>query len=270
MLDAHPEVAIPPETGFVPLAGGLERLDFFNRLTCFPPGAPNWSDFGLDASEFRAALDEINPFTCSQGLRAFYRLYAAKHDKPRYGDKTPLLRAHRHHRKPAAGGSLHPHHPRRPDVALSLRPLWFAPGRDMATLAQYWRHLVELGRAGGAGAKCYLEVRYEDLVRAPQATLAGICAFLKLDFRPEMLRYWERTPERLIEHGPRVGTDGRVLVSHQQRLDQQQLTLQPPQPARIFAWQEHLSAAEHAEFLSHAGDTLSSLGYCVHAKSPLP
>lgn len=89
MLDAHPEMAIPPETGFVPLAGGLGRQDFFDRLTHFPPGAPNWSDFGLDASDFRAGLDQIDPFTCSQGLRTFYRLYAAKHDKPRYGEKTP-------------------------------------------------------------------------------------------------------------------------------------------------------------------------------------
>lgn len=139
----------------------------------------------------------------------------------------------------------------------------------MATLAQHWRYLVEQGQAGGARAKSYLEVRYEDLVRAPLATLTRICAFLRLDFQPEMLRYWERTPQRLTEHGARVGADGSVLISHEQRLYQQQLTLQPPQPARIFAWQQHLSATEHAEFLSHAGDTLSSLGYCVHAQSPL-
>jgi len=264
MLDAHPEMAIPPETGFVPLAGGLGRQDFFDRLTHFPPGAPNWSDFGLDASDFRAGLDQIDPFTCSQGLRTLYRLYAAKHDKPRYGEKTPGYGEHI-----ATIENLLPEahfiHIIRDgrDVALSLRPLWFSPGRDMATLARYWRNLVEQGRAGGALAKSYLEVRYEDLILTPEATLAGICAFLKLDFRPEMLFYWKRTPGRLIEHGARVGADGRILVSREQRLDQQRLTLQPPQPSRIFAWREHISAAEHAEFLSQAGDTLASLGYRI-------
>ncbi len=84
-----------------------------------------------------------------------------------------------------------------------------------------------------------------------------------------MRRYWDRTPERLIEHGPRLGADGVVLVAHEQRLHQQQLTMQPPQPARRFAWQQHFSTAEHAEILSHPGDTLTSLEYCVPAKTPL-
>lgn len=271
MLDAHPELAIPPETGFVPSSVGLGRSEFFDHLTRFPPDAPNWSDFGLDALQFRAALDQVTPFTCSQGLRTFYRLYADKHNKPRYGDKTPRYCEH----IPTIENLLpeaHFIHIIRDgrDVALSLRPLWFAPGRDLATLALHWRTLVEQGRACGAQAKHYLEIRYEDLVRAPEATLSRVCAFLQLDFRPEMLRYWEHTSERLVEHGPRLSSKGVVLVSREQRLRQQELTTQPPQPARIFAWRQHLSAAENAEFLFHAGDTLANLHYCVPSESPLP
>ena len=263
MLDAHPELAIPPETGFVPSAGGLGRPEFFDHLTRFPPDAPNWSDFGPDAEEFREALNQLRPFTCSQGLRTFYRLYGDKHNKPRYCEHIPTIEnllpeAHFIHIIRDGG-----------DVALSLRPLWFAPGRDMATLALHWRTLVEQGRGGGAQAKHYLEIRYEDLVRAPQATLAQVCAFLQLNFRPDMLRYWERSAERLVEHGPRLSSEGLVLVPREERLHQQRLTMQPPRPARIFAWQQQLSAAEHAEFLFHAGDTLASLDYCAPSESPL-
>ena len=84
-----------------------------------------------------------------------------------------------------------------------------------------------------------------------------------------MLHYWERTPERLLEHGPRVSSDGVVLVPREQRLHQQTLTIQPPQPALIFAWRQQLSVAEHAEFLFHTRDTLTSLEYCVPSESPL-
>lgn len=46
MLDAHPEMAIPPETGFLVLApqllaeGNVLRTTFFEAVTGYPPEAP--------------------------------------------------------------------------------------------------------------------------------------------------------------------------------------------------------------------------------------
>jgi hypothetical protein len=268
MLDAHPALAIPPETGF--LAGAAElvsdacdaRERLFRLVTTSPPAAPSWPDFGLDSNEFRQRLGAIEPFDIAEGFRAFYRMYAERQGKPRYGDKTPGYCEHIGVIERILPESRFVHIIRDGrDTALSLRPLWFAPGRDMKTLALFWRQRVESGRAAGARARAYLEVRYENLVRDPRSVLEPVCAFLELDFDPAMLRYWERTPERLKEHRTRYLLDGSVAVTHEQRLEQQRLTMQPPIPARIARWKVEMTAAEQAEFLESAGDTLQALGY---------
>jgi hypothetical protein len=45
-----------------------------------------------------------------------------------------------------------------------------------------------------------MEIRYEDLVTEPQSQLEAITRFLSIPFDASMLRYFERTPERLKEH----------------------------------------------------------------------
>jgi sulfotransferase family protein len=267
MLDAHPALAIPPETGFLvrPLAWPrvlAAREALFRTVTRLPFKSGPWQDFGLDAREFREELRKIDPFDLSEGFRAFYRLYARKQNKPRYGDKTPLYCEH-----VAAIEKLLPEahfvHIIRDgrDVALSLRPMPFAPGQDMKTLALYWRRLIQDARQSGRHCRAYLEIRYEQLVRDPASVLAPLCTFLKLDFDPAMLRYWERATERLKEHRSRCRIDGRPLLTREQRLLQQRLTTQPPQLERVSGWKEAMSPGERAEFLHYAGETLQELGY---------
>jgi hypothetical protein len=220
MLDAHPDLAIPPETGFLALAerlGGARAPDtrqrFFDEITRFPPEAPAWSDFGVDPGQFRAALDEIEPFHIAGGFRAFYRLYAGKFGKARWGDKN------------------------------------------------YWKHCVTTARLLGAGCRHYLEVRFEDLVHDPALVLQRICAFIDLDFSPEMLNYYARVPARLAEHRERVRTDGTVLVSHTARVQQQARTMMPPQESRAGSWREAMSRDEQRRFEAVAGMLLRELGY---------
>lgn len=268
MLDSHPLLAIPPETGFLPCiatsaeAGRIGKEDLFRVVTAFPPDAPGWDDFGLDKNEYWKELQRVEPFTVTEGVRAFYRLYARKENKPRCGEKTPGYCEH----IPAIRGMLpeaHFLHIIRDgrDAALSLRRTWFAPGKDMPTLAAYWKRLVRRAREAGLGSPAYLEVRYEDLVTNPQPTLQAICSFINLVFHPAMLRYWERTPVRLREHKTRRRADGGVIVTHEQRLEQQRLTTRSPQSGRISRWRIEMTAQEHAEFLGVAGDLLEELGY---------
>ena len=147
------------------------------------------------------------------------------------------------------------------DVALSLRPMWFAPGRDMKTLGRYWSRLVRQTREAGRRVHAYHEVRYEDLVADPIGVLQPLCHFLKLEFDPAMLRYWERTPERLREHRTRYGIDGRALITHDRRVEQQRLTQQSPQVERASCWRREMTAQEQSEFALHAGAALQELGY---------
>jgi hypothetical protein len=267
MLDAHPALAIPPETGFLarPLPWPrvlAAREALFRTVTRLPFKSGPWQDFGLDAQEFREELRKIEPFDLGEGFRAFYRLYARKHHKPRYGDKTPLYCEHVEAIEKLLPEAHFIHIIRDGrDVALSLRPMSFAPGLDMKTLALYWRRLIQHARQSGRRCRAYSEIRYEQLVADPASVLSTLCRFLKLDFDPVMLRYWERAAERLKEHGSRRGIYGRPGLTCAQRWSQQRLTTQPPQIERVSGWKKAMSPAERAEFLRFAGDTLRELGY---------
>jgi len=266
MLDVHPALAIPPETGFLaPLAmqsDSISPVDFYRILTTYPQDLPGWEDFGIDRRVFWAHLGQINPFSAAEGVREFYRLYAARHGKRRYGDKTPMYCQHMRSIE-ALLPEAHFIHIIRDgrDVAGSLQKMWFAPTRDIGGLAGFWSDLVRRTREAAASTRQYMEVRYESLVYDPEPVLRSICDFIQLEFSPRMLRYWEHTPERLREHRARRGSDGEVVITHEGRLQQQRLTMEPPQKSRTFAWRREMSPADQLEFHRVAGDTLDDLGY---------
>jgi hypothetical protein len=268
MLDAHPDLAIPPETGFlIPCAqldrdGPTSRDELYRTVTGYPPEAPGWQDFQIAADALRAGLATIEPFTVADGIRFFYRLYASRFGKSRWGDKTPLYCLHLSSIAALLPEAHFVHIIRDGrDVALSLRNLWFAPGRDMEALATEWRHCVRSGRAQGAVCPNYMEVRYERLVEDSQAVLKETCRFLDLDYDDRMLRYHEFTPERLREHRGRVRLDGRVVVTREQRLDQQRRTMLPPDPSRVFVWKSEMLREERDRYEAVAGDVLRECGY---------
>ena len=267
MLDAHPDLAIPPETGFlVPCAqqAGPETAleDFFRTVTGYPPEAPGWPDFQIPAESFLARLKRLAPFTVADGIRAFYELYAARFGKSRWGDKTPLYCMHA--RSIAAllpeAHFVHLIRDGR-DVALSLRPMWFAPGRDIETLAAYWRECVTTGRQQGRACRHYLEVRYDRLIENSREVLADICEFLALELDDRMLRHHEFVPERLREHQGRFRPDGSVVVTREQRLGQQHRTLQPPDRSRLSVWKQDMPREEQQRFDAIAGDALREFGF---------
>jgi hypothetical protein len=110
MLDAHSELAVTHEAGFIPMTSNLTnplsrmfyrrltnaakhgswanslREEFYRTLTQMN----NWNDFHVPGETFKQALIQIEPFTVADGLRAFFRSYALRFDKPRWGDKTPF------------------------------------------------------------------------------------------------------------------------------------------------------------------------------------
>lgn len=57
MLDSHPLLAIPPETGFLVLGTKLKakgnrlRKDFYHAIMNFPEEMPVWPDFSIKATD---------------------------------------------------------------------------------------------------------------------------------------------------------------------------------------------------------------------------
>ena len=153
MLDSHPDMAIPPETGFLFAALVLKKghdmtvEQLVNTITQYPENAPNWSDFQIPVEDLVRRLKTINPFDLVEGVRCFYQLYAQRFGKSRWGDKTPDYSL-----QIQAIGEMLPEahfiHIIRDgrDAALSLRSTWFTPSRDMRVLAQYWHDRVDSAR----------------------------------------------------------------------------------------------------------------------------
>jgi hypothetical protein len=265
MLDAHPDLCVPGETGFLlPVFEALragEQLDadrFAHLVTSFP----TWPDLATDPAEFLAAVRRLDPFSVGRGTREFYRRYAEVRGKSRWGDKTPvygqfvpellavLPEAH----------LLHIIRDGR-DVALSLRTTWFAPGEGMAELARSWAAQVRSTRELAAGTDHCTEVRYEDLLAQPEDTLRRVCAAIDLDYRPAMLTYHHHAVGRLSEMRDRTLPDGVTVITQQRRLDNHRFTSRPPDPGRAGRWRTELSRAEQDAFAAEAGDLLSELGY---------
>jgi hypothetical protein len=264
MLDAHPELAIPPESGFLIDAahlrehGGATPDDLHRLLT----GSFNWPDFHVEHSQLRAELGTLEPFDVSEGIRTLYRLYARRFDKARVGDKTPSYCRH----LPTIADLL-------PEarfihlirdgraVAASVRGLWFAAGNTMEALAADWVACVSAARADAPHCPHYLEVRYEDLVTAPRATLREICDFVDLPYSTDMESHHHRAAARLDEHEGRFIPHLNLHLTKEQRQQQQVSARSPTDPSRVHLWKTVLTGDEVARFDSVAGHLLRSLHY---------
>lgn len=268
MLDAHPHLAIPPETGFLPALAALDgpaAVDptaLARTIASHPAGAPNWPDFHLAEEALQAAIAALPAPSPAEAARCFYRLYAARFGKPRSGDKTPVhaFALPTIARLLPEAAVLHIIRDGR-DAALSLRPLWFAPGKDMPTLARHWRGFVTAARAGAQDCPRYMELRFEELVRDPEAVLRRVAAFLDLAYHPAMAEPQRRAAARLAEHQERRSDDGTLLVTRERRLEQQWRTATAPDPSRAGVWRTVFSVQDRAAFATEAGPLLDELGY---------
>ena len=162
-------------------------------------------------------------------MRSFYRLYAQRHDKARFGDKTPryVTRLNRIGGAIPEARFIHVIRDGR-DVALSLnrRLVELRDSRPvpMGRLARRWRRRILNARANRRVADRYIEVRYEDLVADTEPALLRVCEFIELDFDSGMLRYHETAAERMAEMDRDRERDGRQTVSGEERMKAHALT----------------------------------------------
>jgi sulfotransferase family protein len=263
MIDAHPEVAIPAETHFLPKLLRLRDEGDALRTAAHAvmTGESTWADFGIPGERLAEAFARLSPFTLANGLRAFYGLYAAKFGKPRWGEKTPFY-GRRMRAIEAVLPEAHFVHVIRDgrDVALSLRPLWFSPGDEIEAQARNWLTKVSAIRANGHGCRHYLEIRYEDLVLDTESVLRRVCDFIALRYDPRMLSYHQGARDRLDEIGDEYRfKDARISKEARMRLHVH--ALHPPDPARVERWRSDMSSGDRDTFTSIAGALLSDLGY---------
>jgi hypothetical protein len=264
-LDAHPDLAIGPETGIGFLveelardgAGPAETAAAIAALDTFP-------DLALDRAALDALLAAVTPWTLADGLRAVLGADAARRGKPRWGEKTPM-HLHVADRIAALLPEAHVVHVIRDGRAVlcSVRDLHFAPGDgSVEAIACDWRDGITALRAAAASGAVpnYTEVIYEALVEHPEQVLRTVCERLELAFDPAMLRAHEQARER-FDALPEVRRDGSATRTREERWAIHRHTATPPDPARAERWRSVLPAEDIARFEAVAGPLLSELGY---------
>jgi hypothetical protein len=153
------------------------------------------------------------------------------------------------------------------DAAMSLREQWFAPGKGMTSLAQDWCDHVRAARdAGQRLGSRYVEIRFEDLVSAPENTLRELCKRLGWRYDAAMARHHERAAERIAEHEGRPVEVVGFALSRERRQAQQASAQHRPDIRRIGVWRTGLTAQECCEFEAHAGPLLAACGYEVGSR----
>jgi hypothetical protein len=265
MLDSHPDLAIPPETGFVPdLIDAAERSGATPRDLLRPVvNARSWGDFGIEEDELLERFSSLSVIDAGSAVRAFYTAYAEHAGKPRWGDKTPgyTLHIRRIERAVPEARFVHIIRDGR-DVALSrMKSLALRPV-SVQRAARRWRRRLTRARKQGARVEHYREVRYESLVTDPEPTLRKLCDFLELEWDGRMLRYHEDAQERLSELDREIPpVEGKPGRPAENRRALHTLTGGPPTQSRIGRWRTEMSAADRAAFDEEAGELLRDLGY---------
>ena len=271
MLDAHPELAIPPETHFIPkLAKALEEdpgaSDSEQRevaLTLLTEHR-RWPDFGLDPAELRERFEAAEPFSATAALRAFYGLYAEGQGKPRWGDKSPSY-VRRMRRVHAALPEAHFIHLIRDgrDVALSQLEVHHG-AEQVGEAAEEWVAGIEKARRMARRlGDSYSEERYEDLVEDPEPVLRRVCAEIDLPYDPVMLDYHRGAEGRLAETVREFSRGEGPSITAEQRAAQHANVSKPPQRERAGRWRRDMDPEQRRAFEVVAGDLLADLGYEV-------
>lgn len=253
MLDSHPEMAVPPESHFIPFfdghrtryedGGGFAPERFLEDLLRYS----RFQRWGLPEEEVREAFAASPPRTVADAVRRAFAVYARHQGKARYGDKTPEYVMHLPTLARLFPEARFVHLVRDGrDVTLSYLDVRFGPS-TVAESALLWKRFVREGRVAGRalGADRYLELRYEDLVDDPERELHRICAFVDLRYDDAMLRYFERAEE--------------VVSGVVSRRGHRNIFLPPTSGLRD--WRRDMRPRDVAVFEAVAADLLEELGY---------
>ena len=268
MLDAHPDLTIPPETHFVPdLIDAIESGASPEQAVATMTEVRQWGDLHIDPAEVRERFEALEDFEPGPALRSFYEIYAERVGKPRWGDKTPIYVKKMRKIQNALPEARFIHVIRDGrDVALSRWKRTLGEGkRAPATqVGEGWQRRIRRAQQQGKKLNHYLELRYEDLVTDTEPNLRKIAEFIELPWDPVMLRYYEHAADRMAEMARDLpAADGKPTRPGEERMQAHAMTQKPPDPSAMYRWKEKMSPEDVAAFDAAAGELLSELGYEV-------
>ncbi len=249
MLDAHSELSIPPESHFIPAMWRVRRryghpgpVDA-TRMASDIARTFRFGEWGIPADAVRRRVAALERPSFADAIDAVFLAYAAEHGTTRWGDKTPNYALDVALLAELFPGARFVHLVRDGrNVALSLLQVPWWPN-TLPEAAQVWSHWTSVARSDGRalGVERYLEIRYEDLVDAPEESLRSVCGFLGLAYRDEMLSY----PDRANGNGTP---------------DYHRNARRPPTQG-LRDWTRDMSKDDLALFEALAGEQIRAMGY---------
>ncbi|HVT21282.1 MAG TPA: sulfotransferase [Mycobacteriales bacterium] len=226
MLDSHPNIAIPEETGFLRLAA-MHRWVPYWKL-----GGEWYGNLGLTEDQLTTELAGF--------YGGLFSSYAVSRGKQRWGDKTPfhvwhLELARRMYPTATFVGIVR--HPGGVVASLQRR---FSRSRR-ASIRHWMRSNRQLLVAGAGLGDRFVLVRYEDLVAEPEPVMRALLARLGEAWSPAVLAHHEVQPARRSTGFTR--TDRAVDTSS------------------VARWEDDLPAAARARVAARTGPLARFLGY---------
>ena len=266
MVNAHPEIAITPETHWIPrfikkrwgvTRKGLVTPKLFARLF----EHPGFVALGIGREEAIKLIGAGEPITYSSFVSGIFDLYGKAQGKRLVGDKTPgyVRRMETLHALWPEAGFVHLIRDGR-DVYLSManRPMeQWKPGvfdswaeHPAATAALWWELNVRRGRGAGKtlGHELYYEIRYESLTSNPPEECAKLCSFLGVQYDDSMLRFHEGRTGTKPEPGGKPAWQ--------------------PITSGLRDWRSQMPPADIEQFEAAAGELLEELGYARAVPQP--
>jgi hypothetical protein len=249
MLDAHPDLAVPGESHFIP---ELRRRfpDPIDPEVLTPAllRTPHFRHWNVAESTVWERVRALERPSFADVVEAAFMANADEHGATRWGDKTPIYVRSiplLHAMWPDAR-FVHLIRDGR-DVALSYRSLHWGPDTVWAA-ASKWRHDVTAGIRDGQplGTDRYLEVRYEELVGDTKAAVRTICTFADLAFDERML-----DPDVRMGHPTLAPEEGRAFHARSQE----------EVVAGAREWRTQMAPDDVRRFEAVAGRLLDDLGY---------
>jgi hypothetical protein len=268
IVDAHPEIAITPETHWITnVLDGDDAVDperpvgpeLLTRLA----GHERFTRIEVDRGELERLLARPEPVSYAEFVSTVFDLYGQAQGKALVGDKVPGYVRH--------VGTLHRLFPRARFVHL------IRDGRDVcssalgwerkqpsfakystweedrvSTTALWWERRVRAGREAGPplGPGLYFELRYEALVSEPVPACRALCDFLELPYDERILAF----------HEGHEKDDAGLSAKKAWR----------PITPGLRSWQTEMSGDELERFEAATGALLDELGYPRAVPDPSP
>lgn len=259
LLGAHSRIASPPEmhfmfriSRFAARYGDLTDGANLRRVIddALNPPVDLFADCGFDADRIFERVMRAGKPSMRAVLDAIMSDFADRHGKVRWSEKSPGQSVAQVHSLFPDAQIIHVVRDPRDVIASSLATPWT---RESAhELAVRWRRFtidnVRKGTRAGPGS--FLQVRYEDLTRDPEAVLRVIFAFIGELYEPEILT----DPRR------RRSTIAKAAAPWQQR------ALEKITPAQFGGWRTNLDRRDQFVVQAIVHRELPMLGYASPSK----